>query len=299
MEASEGSDFPRRVSSAMENSIQLLDLEEEAADLDLEPSTTLPSLRRAVEAALGIPEAEQRLVYAGTQLEECVTPAWRARRSGGGGALAAALGLERLLDGAFLTLEHHGIQKGSVLNVVRKVSQPEEASRNGYTQVEAAYSAAQQPQQPQQPLQPLPPQPGGQPELNATFPASALQRSPCSLHPQLDALNDLELLVLLRPLLRRRPTLRAALLAEEAAPAVPPSPAGAMAAAPAALPALPPPGEPWRRGDRCSVWSNSAQRWCDGEVVNLAERATEKVPQGSVEVAFELGRKRGPRAISN
>eukprot|EP00439_Symbiodinium_sp_Y106_P003411 s5522_g1.t1 len=72
----------------------------EAADLDLEPSTTLPSLRRAVEekrksgdAALGIPEAEQRLVYAGTQLEECVTPAWRARRSGGGGGGGGGAGL--------------------------------------------------------------------------------------------------------------------------------------------------------------------------------------------------------------
>ena len=76
-----------------------------------------------------------------------------------------------------------------MLNVVRKVSQPEEASRNGYTPIEgAAYSAASQPP------------PGPQAELNATFPASAL-RSPCSpvsLHPQLDALNDLELLVLLR-----------------------------------------------------------------------------------------------------
>ncbi|OLP86456.1 ATP synthase subunit gamma, mitochondrial [Symbiodinium microadriaticum] len=55
---------------------------------------------------------------------------------------------------------------------------------------------------------------------------------------------------------------------------------GGPAPAAAALAALP--LEPWRRGDRC-----------DGEVVNLAERATEKVPQGSVEVAFELGRKRG------
>ncbi|CAE7764623.1 unnamed protein product, partial [Symbiodinium microadriaticum] len=87
---------------------------------------------------------------------------------------------------------HHGIQKGSVLNVVRKVSQPEEASRNGYTPIEgAAYSAASQPPGPQ---------PGPPPELNATFPASALRSrvSPVSLHPQLDALNDLELLVLLR-----------------------------------------------------------------------------------------------------
>ncbi|CAE7038547.1 unnamed protein product [Symbiodinium sp. CCMP2592] len=94
---------------------------------------------------------------------------------------------------------------GSVLNVVRKVPQPEEASRNG-----AAYSAASavggQPQ-PQSPQPPQPPQPGGQLELNATFPSSALaQRSPGSTPPgpQLDALNDLELLVLLRPNMERR-----------------------------------------------------------------------------------------------
>eukprot|EP00439_Symbiodinium_sp_Y106_P003860 s7891_g1.t1 len=74
------------------------------------------------------------------------------------------------------------------------------------------------------------------------------------------------------------------------APVTPPGPAQAAVAAVV----VPEPGRlplDWRRGDRCSVWSNSAQRWCDGEVVNLAERATEKVPQGSVEVAFELGRK--------
>ena len=85
-------------------------------------------------------------------------------------------------------------RQGSVLNVVRKVPQPEEASRNG-----AAYSAASAVGGQPQPQPPQPPQPGGQLELNATFPSSALQRSQCSPGPQLDALNDLELLVLLRP----------------------------------------------------------------------------------------------------
>ncbi|CAE8625835.1 unnamed protein product, partial [Polarella glacialis] len=55
-------------------------------------------------------------------LDEFASEAWRQRRSAG--ALAAALGLDLLADGTPLTLEHYGIQKGSVLNVVRKVSAP-------------------------------------------------------------------------------------------------------------------------------------------------------------------------------
>ena len=42
----------------------------------------------------------------GRRLEELVTPLWRQRRSSG--ALAAALGLDKLPDGAPLTLEHYG-----------------------------------------------------------------------------------------------------------------------------------------------------------------------------------------------
>ena len=59
--------------------------------------------------ALKIPALEQRLIYAGTQLEELVTPLWRQRRSTG--ALAAALGLDKLPDGAPLTLEHYGVSE--------------------------------------------------------------------------------------------------------------------------------------------------------------------------------------------
>ena len=62
-----------------------------------------------VQDALKIPALEQRLIYAGTQLEELVTPLWRQRRSTG--ALAAALGLDKLPDGAPLTLEHYGVSE--------------------------------------------------------------------------------------------------------------------------------------------------------------------------------------------
>lgn len=63
--------------------------------------------------ALKIPALEQRLIYAGTQLEELVTPLWRQRRSTG--ALAAALGLDKLPDGAPLTLEHYGVSENEFM----------------------------------------------------------------------------------------------------------------------------------------------------------------------------------------
>ena len=69
--------------------------------------------------------------------------------------------------------------------------------------------------------------------------------------------------VLLRPLLRKRPTLRAALLAEgDAAPYG--AAAGPMAPmAPVGFPGASGMQGPWQPGERCLVWSNSAQRWCD------------------------------------
>ncbi|CAE7413107.1 unnamed protein product [Symbiodinium pilosum] len=171
----------------------------EAADLDLEPDTTMQGLRTAVQAALGIPAAEQRLVYAGTQLEDRVTSAWRARRSG---ALAAALGLEQLPDGAWLTLEHHGIQKGSVLNVVRKVHAPQEdpspaaAAALAEGRLDRTFGAAAA---------------GAVPAAAPSAPPAAVPLlagmaaggnggtgNGSALGAQLEALNDLELLVLLR-----------------------------------------------------------------------------------------------------
>ena len=76
--------------------------------------------------------------------------------------------------------------------------------------------------------------------------------------------------VLLRPLLRKRPTLRAALLAEgDAAPYG--AAAGPMAPmAPVGFPGASGMQGPWQPGERCLVWSNSAQRWCD--LVNLPGR---------------------------
>ncbi|CAK9018467.1 unnamed protein product [Durusdinium trenchii] len=228
--------------------ITIRSLNGESAELDVEPNTTILGLRRFVEEALKIPAAEQRLIYAGTQLEERVTPAWRQRRSSG--ALSAALGLASLPDGAELTLEHYGIQKGSVLNVVRKVSVPSSACGE---ELPEGTSCAQDERQ--------------RPSL-----------------AQLEELNDLELLVLLRPLLRQRPTLRAALLAEA------PGGEGRLAPKPPAAPAAHA-EPPWWPGERCLVWSNSAQRWCSGSVLAVASEATEKIPSGSVEVSFELGRK--------
>merc|ERR1719210_1160074 len=101
--------------------ISVRTLNGEAAELDVAPQTTVAQLRGLVQGALNIPASEQRFVYAGTQLEEEVTPAWRARRSRNGSQdFTAALGVGSLADGTPLTLEHHGLQKGSVINVVRR-----------------------------------------------------------------------------------------------------------------------------------------------------------------------------------
>eukprot|EP00435_Cladocopium_sp_Y103_P047449 s1268_g13.t4 len=218
----------------------------------------------ALRDALKIPALEQRLIYAGTQLEELVTPLWRQRRSTG--ALAAALGLDKLPDGAPLTLEHYGIQKGSVLNVVRKVS------------IDATRSAACAESLSRVSLPPGPPGPGPTGPPGPRPPGVPAGPSLA----QLDELNDLELLVLLRPLLRKRPTLRAALLAEGDA-----APYGAAVGAtgPVGFPGSNGVQGPWQPGQRCLVWSNSAQRWCDGEVVQVAKELVDgKIPGGSVEV---------------
>jgi len=234
-------------------------------------------LRKAVQTALGIPESEQRLIYAGTQLaEEFVTPEWRQRRSTG--ALAVALGLDKIPDGTPLTLEHYGIQKNSVINVVRKVmASPNSAACCGPAEDSASPGA----------------QPMGSDVMGVTQAVRPSTASPpgaagtsgiaAELAPQLASLNDLELLVLLRPLLRQRPTLRAALLAEESGPGRGYAASSTAAAVPEVV--------AYEPGDLVSVWSNSAQKWFEGEVLNMAFEGTSKIPQGSLEVSFELGRK--------
>eukprot|EP00434_Breviolum_minutum_P013148 symbB.v1.2.011587.t3/scaffold771.1/size163808/7 len=182
--------------------------------------------------------------------------------------LAAALGLDKLPDGAPLTLEHYGIQKGSVLNVVRKVSLDQ--TRSAACAESLSRGSLREPGH-----SPVVGPPVTQ--LPAAAPcAPCAPCTPCGVGPspaQLEALNDLELLVLLRPLLRKRPTLRAALLAEAGEPVAAYNP-----------PALGHDGI-WQRGERCLVWSNSAQRWCDGEVMQVARELVDgKIPEGSVEV---------------
>lgn len=273
----------------------------EGAELDLEPRTTVAELREAVEAALDIPAQEQRIVYAGSQLDEVASEAWRKRRSSG--ALAAALGLDQLPDGAPLTLEHHGIQKGSCLNVVRKISsglprtghsisgeEPSESSGvvAGPTMVPPSPNSAGSPT-------------SFDPGRSASSTQVGVGTAGAHLAPQLAELNDLELLVLLRPLLRKRPNLRNAMLAEEMpngsysqlpSSAASASAGGAVAAcggggyAAATQASL-----PFEKGDAVSVWSNSAQKWCDGKVTCMAQEATSKIPQGSVQVEFEMGSK--------
>lgn len=281
--------------------ISIRTLTGEAAELDVSPQTTVAQLRLFVQDALHIPASEQRFVYAGTQLEEEVTPAWRARRSGGGSKLAAALGMESLPDGVPLTLEHHGLQKGSVINVVRR------AITSGQPMTPSSGPSAASGPMPSDDV------PEGSRDVALSCPAVRTEAkvpvgpgaSAPALSSSLDMLSDLDLLTLLRPVLQKRPAVRAALLAEDQSPAQrsPTEVARAQISAPASIALTGSMGVPfpiqsafavlprYSRGDHVSVWSNSAQRWFPGEVIQVAEAAADMIPQGSVEVTFELGRK--------
>uniref|UniRef100_A0A7S0FFH5 Ubiquitin-like domain-containing protein n=1 Tax=Pyrodinium bahamense TaxID=73915 RepID=A0A7S0FFH5_9DINO len=259
----------------------------DAAELDLEPSTTMAQLKVSIEAAMRIPVANQRLIYAGTQLEDVACPAWRARR--GTCELSAALGHAAVLDGTPLTLEQHGLQKGSVVNVVHRATAP--AREGAQLQERAPSKRAAAPTGSGEVRGPAAPMPSVGPLVAAAGAdvAGAGASTAEGIAAGLEALPDLEVLRLLRPLLRRRPALRAALLADEQSfPALAPS---ARPGLPLALAQAPLGAPPYRIGDPISVWSNSKQRWYAGEVVNVADGTTGNVPQGSVEVAFQLGRK--------
>lgn len=290
--------------------ISIRTLTGEAAELDIPPTTTIAQLRLYVQDALNIPAPEQRFVYAGTQLQEEVTPAWRARR--GSGEVASALGVASLPDGTPLTLEHYGLQKGSVINVVRRA-----ISSSPQSTAESSAATAE--------LQPEGPRINWSSTPNAR-PAAAAAGVPSQeklpkvvesggggsgklelLGAQLDGFSDLDLLTLLRPVLHRRPALRAALLAEDPGAAasagsvqLSPAPSAADSQGPlqgAQQPArqVPFPANPakprFSPGDRVSVWSNSAQKWFPGEVVEVATVQDNMIPQGAVAVSFELGRK--------
>lgn len=298
--------------------ISIRTLTGQAAELDVPPSTTVAQLRVHVEDALRIPAPEQRFVYAGTQLEEEVTPAWRKRRVNSGGELAAALGVHTWPDGMPLTLEHHGLQKGSVVNVVRRAitsSAPATSSPGPSAEVvpegprlEWRSAPALQPQTPGRAEPQLPAMGPSRTEPQVTPAGSASELS--SLTSSLDGLTDLQLHLLLQPVLWRRPAVRAALLAEDQSPVVrsvsasmppaetvPNAPAGVAVAIPGKVPFPPQPPSPcavqsrYAAGDRIRVWSNSAKNWYEGQVVQIATAAADNIPQGSIEVTFELGRK--------
>jgi len=345
--------------------IVIRSLSGESTEIDIEPTSSISELKHAIQAATKIPVAEQRLVFAGTQLEEAANEAWRKRRCGG--ALSTAMGVASIPDGAPLTLEHYAIQKGSVVNIVRRIATnaaPSDANASGPPATDAPVAA---PAGASDPLQardvtdapvsqkvrdePTPKTPVPvleflvpDPPRNAAAPApdpflgrgggyggSNVAQVDSELVKQLNALSDTALHQLIAPLLDQRPKLRATLLApgsgmescfaspappqrlaqnnaEDASrhpprPPVDSAPAAASRADPSqhASPwgALAGAGsepdrsqsQPYRTGDAVQVWSNSGQRWCDGEVLKVAKEASGKIPQGAVEVSFELGQK--------
>lgn len=300
--------------------ITIRSLSGESTEIEIEASASIADLKVKIQAAAKIPIVEQRLVFAGTQLEEVASEAWRRRRQGtNGSVLSAALQVESIPDGAPLTLEHYSIQKGSVVNIVRRIASntPVEADAPGsQTPVAPAPNPApvQAPPvlefmepEPRNPGRaPLPPGNGGSGGYSGYGAQSSngRDRAAQELTSRLESLDDVALYALLGPLLQKRPQLRTSLLqapaAEERRPSVDRGATSSGAVdvvrasfnqARAARAGTPSEQREYRKGDLVYVFSNSAQRWCEGTVLQVSTQATGKIPQGSVEVSFELGQK--------
>jgi len=266
--------------------ISVRSLNGEAADLDLEPSTTMAALKAAIASKMHVPAEDQRLIYAGFQLEDTVCEAWRKRR--GSSAYIVALGANELPDGEPLTLEHHNIQKGSVINMVQRATRKAESqlgNEGACPRTEGAAAAAIEPQGALVAME--------EPILG---PMVAAQEDPVEvLGPRLDALSDADALRVLQPFLHSRPYVRAQIVAWSHGQglAVPAAGHAIGGRSPTPTPPIPvaPPHCPYRVNDPVSVWSNTAKKWFAGEVVAIADGSTDQIPAGSLEVAFPLGRK--------
>jgi len=335
--------------------IEIRSLTGESTEIYIEPTATINALKHAIQEKTQIPVAEQRLVFAGAQLEEAVNEAWRKRRAGG--ALSAALDVESIPDGAPLTLEHYAIQKGCVVNIVRRIATSattSDANATGQPAADIPIAGSSEATRMH-----TPPRAGREdpelvaqlsravPENNSSTPPRARQTAPVvefmqpeplqnqagpvvasapsqgggyrgndvtpvngrgnsvadnDIAKHLSGMSDTALYQLLAPILEQRPRLRASLqqipaatgaTAEDPSRVTPPrAPVMSASVAPsAAARSDVDRREPFRIGDLVTVWSNSAQRWCDGEVLRVARESSGKIPQGAVEVSFELGQK--------
>lgn len=288
--------------------LQIRSLSGESEQIEIEPSSTIRELKETIQVQMNIPIEEQRLVYAGKQLEEAVTEAWRRARSEGGGVLA--VDAAALPEGSPLTLEHYAIQKHSVVNIVIRKggnavpasdtdpsSQPRPSpSTPGATPPVRQVTPTQEKPAPQGPtLEFMEPR-----SRNPAVPAGRgggynMSSADAEIYSQLNAMSDAALLSVLGPLLESRPQLGSALLQGSSNRGVEdtyvPNAATAASSRAAAAQQQQPPGDGFRRGDKVSVWSNSAQRWCHGEVIMMCVNPGGKIPVGAVEVQFELGQK--------
>jgi len=285
--------------------LQIRSLSNKSDEIEIEASATIRELKETIAAQLRIPIDEQRLVYAGKQLEEAVTEAWQRSRSAAGGVLA--VDAAELPMGTPLTLEHYAIQKHSVVNIIVKKgtvtpaptdappADEDAAPRREHTRPNASAAAAVGQSAPQGPtLEFMEPRcrdvgmPGAATarQGGGYSAGGRMSSAESELYTQLNAMPDGSLFNILGPLLEARPHLSSSLLhpAATSRREDPYSDAAGGGAAASAMVA-------YRRGDKVSVWSNSAQRWCDGEVSNICEQKGGKIPVGAVEVQFELGQK--------
>lgn len=277
--------------------LSIREFSNQPVEIEIEPSATIAQLKLRIEAKMDCPVASQRLVYAGTQLEDVVTPAWRNRLSQGS-ALAAATNAESIPEGAPLTLELYGVQKNACINLVRRVN-PAAAPSTDPGQSVARQPLCGEPSAEPPSCQSLAPQPAA--ASSGAAPIVELQRehTPCNPTPpdhapgnatppgcapsghkagygasasqaqaendflkQLEHLPDASIQVIFSELLRGRPHLRDTLLK------TPPA---------------------YRHGDPVKVYSNSSNKWFDGHVNQVQQTQHGQIPAGAVGVQFDMG----------
>lgn len=304
--------------------LQIRTLTGESKEIDLEPSATIADLKVAVEKAVDIPIPEQRLIYAGAQLEDVVTAAWKQKRTSGGGDVSSALGLNELPDGAPLRLEHYSIQKGSVIQVARgaRAAAPCTSATEAVDDVAASQPASNAPDSgaPPRPEAALPRAAGYEASeyRSCKFSASPVsaggppgfisvpvvsgrvpEQTPGADMGGLDQTSRKNRVAVDPNLAKSLESLGDLELQALLSPLLARRPAVTKAlvrdlqgTSQGAAPSRQPGSDGgYEVGRAISVWSNSAQKWFSGTVHAVATHDKGQIPAGAVEVTFELGTK--------
>lgn len=254
-------------------------------EVNIEATATIGKLKLAIQEQTRIPSEDQRLIYAGTQLDEVVTEAWLKKKQSTDSALAVATNANQLAVGDPLTLEHYGLQKKSTITVFQK-QRPQAAAAAAAPPAQLQHSQAPEVQWQQPQSAPADRRPGadvsgsgGYSAGNSTRPEAQADEQ---LYRQLSMLSDHRLHGIISRLLNERQTLKDTLLklpgSEHRSQHIPQQRQAPQHGG----------GLDFRDGNPVKVYSNSSQTWFDGIVQTVAERTSPdgKIPAGAIQVQF-------------